>query len=377
MARTPQATARGPPRRPALLWLLLLAAHSRHAAAHALGSGMPVEGGAVSATQSSAFLDPASRGPYPPLLYMAGGCQGSLAVGSMARELAAAHGFDVIRTGGVENFRAKVNPYMRESQTRSGRRHTDQEDRENRHLGSSKANPHMRTIHAADHHITLPEAVERQIQEAQAGGQLHLWKLGWNGMEQYAGLPEVLHQYGARMVLLWRSNVLDALVCVVRDCMSGPEQRTGYPVDASGRRTRLCFGRRKSGAVTLARLNVEALLPELERRLGMLEEVTAKAQALGFNGTQVFASEDLLALGTGKAQVQRSLAAWSGFLTALGVRPNATTILEAWENSCEKSKCRIGAHPVKPHREIIDNYEEVKQAILASNNAAVRQLLRE
>lgn len=51
-----------------------------------------------------AVLDPTSGGPYPPLLYLAGGCQGSMAVGGMARTLLTAHGFEVAE-GALENFR--------------------------------------------------------------------------------------------------------------------------------------------------------------------------------------------------------------------------------------------------------------------------------
>ena len=85
---------------------------------------------------------------------------------------------------------------------------------------------------------------------------------------------------GARAVVLLRENVLDKLVCLVRDCWMGEE--VGTSVDMEGRKSDLCYSRRspeqdlyrsrgeflhakgvEEQTTTKAHLNTEGLLKRL------------------------------------------------------------------------------------------------------------------
>ena len=82
-------------------------------------------------------------------------------------------------------------------------------------------------------------------QQAHEKGRLAFFK--WpNSM-----LPDIVEKVGRENVLVGsmiRQNILDGLICSVRDCFPNGK-KFGYPVFVNGSRTKLCFNRRKVQSV--------------------------------------------------------------------------------------------------------------------------------
>jgi len=165
-----------------------------------------------------------------------------------------------------------------------------------------------------------------------------------------AGVRDVLGRNGARLLVITRRNVLDLLVCNVKDCFdpSKTGNEWGYPVNATtGERDSLCFEARHlpSGSqqpkVVLHTNNLSASLAfydsQLNRTLSWwahggfvrdeVPHVTLEdLSAYEYNDTP---GDDAPADSSGSRYLSVSdvsLTAWANVLLAFGVEPNRTTI---------------------------------------------------
>lgn len=87
-----------------------------------------------------------------------------------------------------------------------------------------------------------------------------------------------MQEYGAHAVATWRSNTLDQLTCMVRDCFA--DESLGFPVDEDGQRIELCFERRqRKDVVTKAWFNTDVLVAMLQARRTKLRNSPGKAGA--------------------------------------------------------------------------------------------------
>jgi hypothetical protein len=111
--------------------------------------------------------------------------------------------------------------------------------------------------------MEMKQAVEEMLADANRKGQTVVQKLS---QKTENSVVDRLIAEQAKVVLLRRGNILDRLVCRVRDCFAG--SKIGFPVDDKGAKSDMCFGRRKeekkrTGKATKARLNTEGLLKRL------------------------------------------------------------------------------------------------------------------
>ena len=167
-----------------------------------------------------------------------------------------------------------------------------------------------------------------------------------------AGVRDVLGHNGARLLVITRRNVLDLLVCNVKDCFdpSRTGNEWGYPVNATtGERDSLCFEARHlpSGSlqpkVVLHTNNLSASLDFYDSQLNKtlswwagggfasdeVPHVTLEdLSAYEYNMTDTL-GDDAPANSSGSRYLSVSdvsLTAWANVLLAFGVEPNRTTI---------------------------------------------------
>ena len=208
--------------------------------------------------------------------------------------------------------------------------------------------------------------------------------------DRLAAHAEALRACGVAVANVWRSNVLDRLVCGVRDCF-GFADGAGRAVWRNGSDAALCFARRGSkksdGAEPpasgeyLARLNTSAL-PALLR--SALQTPRLQAEAIGGlalrqadgdghgddddddegggggNVDAAVAYEDLAAFqydADAAAVNGRSLVAWSALLSAWGIAPRVDEI-----GALLLSRLGTYAAPA-PHDETIANAVEVRAVL--------------
>ena len=190
--------------------------------------------------------------------------------------------------------------------------------------------------------------LETVMRDVSRSNQTLVLKVGPNN----AGVRDVLSRNGARLLVMTRRNVLDLLVCNVKDCFdpSITGNEWGYPVNATtGERDSLCFERRHlpSGSqqpkVVLHTNNLSASLDfydsQLTRTLSWfahggfvraeVPHVTLEdLSAYEYNMTDT-PGDDAPADSSGSRYLSVSdvsLTAWANVLLAFGVEPNRTTI---------------------------------------------------
>ena len=188
----------------------------------------------------------------------------------------------------------------------------------------------------------------------------------------------------------WRRNVLDTLVCEVRDCFAhttptgkraGAAGTLGWPIDArTGARSSACFEQRRSKRAnssaaattaaaamgpTKAHLNISSLdvglLPlDSPARLASFLRSRRLAATISLS-TEDLSDFSLAAQSREEAQMQlrRSAAAWERALTAWGVPTNA----EQLSRLLAAERDRATPHVITPHTQTISNVAEVEETL--------------
>lgn len=163
---------------------------------------------------------------------------------------------------------------------------------------------------------------------------------------------------GTLAVLNSRRNMLDEVVCMVRDCFVDTDERTttyGYPVDENGNWSQLCFERRETDANEdyKAKLIVSELADNIRwfeyQVVGMLRRL----QVAGYNASRVY-YEDLIAFESEARNIPTSMEAWNSLLSSWGVVPSPSLLRSYLREGAGK-----GYMPVS-HSDVIYNFEEVK-----------------
>ena len=93
------------------------------------------------------------------------------------------------------------------------------------------------------------------------------------------------------MVVVHRRNLLDRMICGVRDCANKLDGF--YPVDAvTGRKTGVCFNRRKDPRIkTKAHLRSDLVVEDLKRILKLYQDVADHVEYFVHNESQPFVKE--------------------------------------------------------------------------------------
>ena len=184
------------------------------------------------------------------------------------------------------------------------------------------------------------------------------------------GVGAGLRELGARVVMTYRRNKLEWMICKIKDCFWPKE--SGASVFENGTRSDLCFDRRTHPEVkTLAHLNVTYFDQDMRgnmKRWGCsqgLEDPAAKVrieQTMGLKPDEYpqLAEESLIAFELeqeGSPAFIKSMSDWKKFLRGWGIEPNETLILE------EMRKQGIGTRPRSSAKRSLYNYGDV-QAIV-------------
>lgn len=192
-------------------------------------------------------------------------------------------------------------------------------------------------------------------QEAFQNGQTVVYKWGDGGilkplMQRTRG--DLLFGY------MYRKNILDKVVCSVKDCFSG--SAFGYPVFAvNGSKANLCFNRRESGAAK-TKAYIDSIESMVERIRHLEKVLQGKLKAFDFPFQVTY--EDLTDFEyTDEDSVwSTSLNAWTRMLS--------TYVANNWTSEDTKL-LKDMMHPMRNtrnmshHEDVIQNYQEVFEAL--------------
>lgn len=290
--------------------------------------------------------------PSRPRVLVVNGCSGSTFVMKVARRLFLAHGLQVYGWE-YELLNPTKNPFFNRS--------------------------------AVQKHGTTA-ATARALEAVHEDAQLRRSVLLFNGAPGYLSeaVASVLRRREALLVHAWRRNVLDTLVCEVRDCFAhttptgkraGTADTLGWPVDArSGARSPACFEQRRSkranstGASTAAtgptkaRLNVSSLISllPLDSPARVANFLRSRRLAAPVSlSTEELSDFSLAAPSREEAQarLRRSATAWERALSAWGVPTKTEQLVRLL--AAERDRLQTTPRVVTPHAQTIANVAEV------------------
>jgi len=269
--------------------------------------------------------------PGPPRMLASLGCDGSTAILVHAYKILPLHGINPGESGQKELLDPQRNPFI------------------------------------TDDNKDIVVAMQRLADERRQAGTTLVFKSIFKRDHVATLDSRMVHDMGVRAVLSVRRNVLDKLVCMVRDCflnewwhddVSISDTQYGYPVNDQGRLNRMCFNRRASDAPnsTRAMLVASELKSNLDWLVSQEDDAFEELKAAGYNAPRVV-YEDMLAFEQDAAKIPVSVQAWSATLEAWGVKPNLETIEQYMRNNANTQEL-----PEK-HFRLIYNMNEVKDAL--------------
>ena len=180
----------------------------------------------------------------------------------------------------------------------------------------------------------------------------------------------VLVEHHSKIVSMSRQNVLDRLICNVRDCF---DTKHGQSIDLATRKpSRLCFGRRQSNDTIVAHLNVDRLVKKLKEALIANERQAGMIRAFGFHTVASTSYEALTAFEYDSANLNQSINAWDYVLRSWGYDTNTSFI----EFALRMDPNFLAYPPPVQHRKVIANFPEVQKTILDTNDRKLTGLLR-
>jgi len=231
--------------------------------------------------------------------------------------------------------------------------------------------------------------------------------------DEWDSLAEPLKKLELFAVLGARENMLDQVICQVKDCF---QEDYGTPVDQDGKDSDLCFHRRSEENPTpigndddkqlllsrrrqqlenvingsasddqwfrpllikslfymddgyKAKLNVESVVHNIKDEFSKIEHAQEMLSGIGID-VRTVKEEDLLDFQAPIAGAfKRAVAAWSEFLVSLGVNPDEDVIRSFLTQYAGTY------HEPPPHKDLISNYDEVRAEIKKSKYA---HMLRE
>jgi hypothetical protein len=281
-----------------------------------------------------------------PRLFASVGCSDSTVVGDLAGHLLEAHGVSV-NNHGVE-FKEWFQPRMWVDTTDCD----FSSKMECKYNWQKKARTIEQQIvtHALAGQAFL---FEGEPTDKRAGGLLVEPEVVEQfNQEKYAVL-QVLKQYGTKLVHFQRTNLLDQLVCKVRDCFVSSDPL--HSVDKAGQPSNLCFNRRElpRDQQPYAYIDEKQIVAFMENaKQAKEDEVKALA---GFDMPfDSVASEELFSyeFDMDEASLQTSVKAWSTFLKSCAVKPDEVKITEVLTP-------QRGGFQLEMHNDTIYNIEEI------------------
>jgi len=227
--------------------------------------------------------------------------------------------------------------------------------------------PHKNRLFVQNPALGLGAALHEMATGAAERGTTLTFKMGTKFLTAQLDVVTNMTSLGAYAVHVWRSNVLDELVCKVRDCF---KDRLGYPVNAKGKKSKLCFDRRAASAeATMAVMDVPKTVRLINKTMRVHSSVADELTAFGFKAPLTVAFEDLAAFqytspAPPSAPNERpcdfdcSVAAWERVLSSLGVEADDDAVRLYLEDRGARSR-----DPPPPHSDTIYNADDVKEAM--------------
>ena len=193
-------------------------------------------------------------------------------------------------------------------------------------------------------------------QEAFQNGQMVVYKWGPKNLKPLLKRTRGDLLFGS----MYRKNILDRVVCSIRDCFTFG-RNLGYPVFAgNGSKTNLCFDRRKNGEKTKAYIDSTAKMVKRVKELEEKELQEAQLKAFDFPFQVTY--EDLTEFEyTDEESVwEASLDAWT--------RMFSTYVVNNWTSEDAKILNDMmgpmrNTRNISYHEDVIQNYEEVFEAL--------------
>jgi len=270
---------------------------------------------ALTLIQASArveFRTPRTPNPEPPRMYAAEGCDGSTATIHHAIRILAFHGIDA----GADDLGREMLQY-------------------------SSAHKHQKHFRDKNQTWVFKSILHRDMKET---------------------MKKDLKKMGTLGVYVTRRNPLDQLVCMIRDCFLNNE-KYGYPVKHSGKKSNLCFSRRSKKLKDQALLRTRELTGDphhphnrshLEENLQFMDELVSSGYTAflkgGYKGPKIW-YEDIMAFEKGgEANLQLSLKQWHDLLHAWGVTPSTAELrkyLHHYAHKWHQEKQQAAIHNYK------------------------------
>ena len=178
---------------------------------------------------------------------------------------------------------------------------------------------------------------------------------------------EALKGFGTRAILFWRSNVLDRYICTVRDCFRSSDKE--YPVTVDGKRTKLCFKRRRSNTTVKAVLDPSRLTEKLKEMRGYPWKAAKLLKKNGFKVPPAFSYETLFGFQSNCSMLGTSAVEWQRLLKIFGVDISSSKIEDVLRPAAN-------SRPLTSHFKVIYNLKEVWREFFKKSNAHLLHYLR-
>eukprot|EP00448_Togula_jolla_P007500 CAMPEP_0170607318 /NCGR_PEP_ID=MMETSP0224-20130122/20988_1 /TAXON_ID=285029 /ORGANISM="Togula jolla, Strain CCCM 725" /LENGTH=340 /DNA_ID=CAMNT_0010932471 /DNA_START=1 /DNA_END=1023 /DNA_ORIENTATION=- len=213
----------------------------------------------------------------------------------------------------------------------------------------------------------LAEAMRRGVEEAQQASQTLLFGITQmssttDSVEQ-SNLNAALAALHTRSVIVHRNNTLDTAVCEVRDCFNSTRDAPrGYPVNERGEEDTSCFQRRHDSSVTtMAFLDTDDLLRNLELKEQYPKQTQESLIELGIGGHEIVFYEDLVSHEYSAGNLRKSTFAWLRLLSSLGIQAG-------WNEVMASLSQDVGTyHSPLNHSSTIFNVQEVAETLRNSS----------
>jgi len=173
---------------------------------------------------------------------------------------------------------------------------------------------------------------------------------------------------GTYVVHAYRRNVLDRMVCQVKDCFLS--SRYGVPVGPDGKESRVCFARRsdkRKAEGYSAKLNIGRLRANLKAFLRKPDAERSRISRSGFQNYPSIVAEDLLDFEHDASAFERALITWERFMAAWGVQPKRQRIKAYLQQY-------VGKYSAEPQSKTIYNFEDAER--ICRDDDTLRQLIR-
>ena len=261
------------------------------------------------------------------------GCSGSSALVHLTRELLRAHGFLTLE-GKSEIIKPEKNKFYESAKQTLA--------------------PNGEKVSKTK---VVREMMHQTLQHVEDSDMTAIFKLGPRKTAIAFGENGLL-ELGVKFIHFYRSNLLDHVLCEVRDCQLRGK-RVGYPVfPANGTRTDICFGRRRTHVKVKAYLNVSATVAYMKH---WDERMAGEQASLPYDRLETgerYSAEDLYGFEYTQDEdmFDRSRSEWMRLLSRVIDSPDETTV----NDFLRKYQ---GTRTPHPHYDIIYNYAETVAAL--------------